>query len=1057
MSRLQALFQAEDIRDGLKAAAADLRAAVGTLAPMQSYLPADAKEDFTVLERQLASMRLAARPLSIIAAQNLVCALTLDHERANLATPTAAVTGTPLATMSPDTFSTTYSVQSALQTALSESGLASLSAELWLDNELAALSRGVLNNLEAGGEIDRQDPIDAFHLSCAALALLKEAAMDRLYRSATEDRGCNRSSSSSQEESTKEEDAAWAKMVSENLHLGGNGAGGGASVRVKSTISRSLLASKFCLTQKTRIKLETALQSVEKFTHKNGSGVETLSIDDCQGLCQALTLTPSLNTTEGAATNGNSTTHPSPAALLTQYKAAVLLSYAAEHQGYTQKLLAAGAIPSLLIALENIHRTSITTAAATALRTLCRDSTARETAAAAGCLHPLARLLQSPHAGPRRAAARAVGNIIVAGEQFKRDAVEKYSIPGSLIAMLRSDDALGQEAAALAIANLAANSEKVQIALGKTDVFNPLSEILQTAMNMTTTPSMPSTYAAARAVRNLTSRVQFNRLKASAAGTVPGLVATLVHSQDPAGRAIAASALATVMDGCSDAVTQAVHAGGATELLKILKEDSSVACKDAAACALVHIVQANVLQYDNGSARELNTASVGISTSALPALLVLLSHGTPSGRHAAARLIVFLAKFKSKDAVVAAGAVTHLVPLLSAKHDSVRRQAATALCVLMHRCDAARLQLMDAQGLPLIVSLLKKSSSLTLSSSPKENFQQESIVEEGTRQEAARALGILCSNNNFSQGTTAAAAGAITALVNIVREGTESNAAPSTQEAAAVALNNLACLPTNQSALAAARAGQALLRLLHKDAPSSGCRVAAARGLSNMIADGVPNELRRNVSDMVHLLTELGVSSTDEEVKISLPHGHNEHEHQMAAACALGNLACADQHGADAVATYGGAAVLAKLCRSDVPAVREAAVQGLWESCRGSAAALQVAAVEEDVVPWLVQILIIGEDPAKEAAAGCLAELTRCGEVVCAAAEEAGALQLLHRLVDHGSVDVAGAASAALKALQRRSPDSPSLENELSQRLSSLRELGSRRFNCGDEEGGQED
>ncbi|KAG7674975.1 hypothetical protein Ndes2526B_g07819 [Nannochloris sp. 'desiccata'] len=811
-------------------------------------------------------------------------------------------------------------------------------------------------------------------------------------------------------------------------------------------------------------------------------------MDDFPGLCQALTLTPPPKTTEGAH-NGNlkhgfeelcdsPTNAPSPAALLRQYKAAVLLSYVAEHQGYIPKLLAAGALPSLLTALENTHHTSIKTAAATALRTLCRDPIAREAAAAAGCLRPLARMLQSTHAGSsRRAAARAFGNIIVAGEQFKRDAVEKYSIPGSLIAMLRSDDALGQEAAALAIANLAANSEKVQIALGKTDVFNPLSEVLHTAMNITTTSSMSSTsaasavaqHAAARAVRNLTSRVQFNRLKASAAGTVPGLVA-LLHSQDPAGRAIAASALATVMDGCSDALSQAVHAGATTALLKILQEDSSVACRDAAACAVVHIVQANALQRQcsNSSsstpttttaiagtgtiARELDYVSVGISTSSLPALIGLLSVGTPSARHAAARLLVFLAKFKNKNAVVAAGAVTHLVPLLSAKHDSLRRQAATALCVLMHRCDASRIDLLNAQGVPLLISLLRKSSS------QKESVQQENIVvEEGTRQEVARALGILCANSKFPLGATAAAAaGAITALVSIVREGTENHVAPATKEAAAVALSNIACLPSNQTALAASGAGQALLQLLHKDAPSSGCRVAAARGLSNIIADGVPKELKHDVSGMVQLLTELVKSSSDEKVK-KISHGHhNEHEHQIAAACALGNLACADQHGADAVAKYGGAAVLAQLCRSDVPSVREAASQGLWESCRGSTAA-QVAAVQEEVVPWLVQLLIIGEDPTKEAAAGCLAELTRCGEIVCAAAEEAGASQLLQQLADHGSVDVASAASAALKALQRRSPDSPTLEHVLSQRLSSLRELGSRRFDSGgEEENGEE-
>jgi Armadillo/beta-catenin-like repeat len=1173
MSRLQALFQAEDIRDGLKAAAADLRAAVATLAPMQSFLPPDAKEDFNALERQLASLKLGTRPTGILAAQSLLKALTLDQEEAilkNSADTTATAADPSISSdRATSTTNSTYCVEYALQIALFQAGLASLPAETWLDNELAALSCGILdiNNARAVGNgssdlITIIDPIDAFHLGCAAIALLKAAVLDRLYRNQEEENGVNYSEEEEEEEEVdiEDENEAWAEMVAENIKI------------ERSCTLIHVLASTFHLTRKTRVSLETALQAVGEFTNTDE---EKLKLENCSGLCAALASAATKDNNENVALEEEEEEEEeelcgSPVALsnsvlLRQYKAAVLISYAAEEphlhshgnndsgggsSNYTlQNLLAAGVIPALLTILETSHHVAIRTAAATAIRTLCRDPVAREAAAAAGCLRPLARLLQSQRAGPRRAAARAFGNVIVAGEQYKREAVEKYSIHGSLIAMLRSDDALGQEAAALALANLAANSELVQAALGKTDVFNPLSEILHhspslansttttttsyaTISSSTCTASSSATaavaqHAAARAVRNLTSRVQFNRLKASAAGAVPGLVA-LLQSPDAAGRAVAASALATVMDGCSDAVSQAVSAGATTELLKILQEDSSLACRDAAACAVVHIVQANALQQQHSNSststttntttttagtagtatvpRDFELISVGINTSALPALISLLSNGTPSGRHAAARLLVFLAKYKSKDVVVAAGAVTHLVPLLSAKHDSVRRQATTACCVLMHRCDAARLQFLEARGMPLLVALLRPPLPQLQKNNDEggeEKKQQQPIassvvginipvgeVEEGTRQEAARALSILCANNKFSQGAIATAAGAIEALVNIIKQGkiginknkintfiepssssssssspTSPFASPSslaTQEAAVVALSNLACLPSNQAALAEAGAGQALLRLLHHDAPS-GCRVAAARGLSNMVADGVPGELQRAVSDMVQLLAQLAMSSDEgNEDKIlgsdrsnshhHHHHHHNEHEHQIAAACALGNLSCADAHGADAVARYGGAAVLAQLCRSEIPSVREAAVQGLWESCRGSGQARHVAAVQQQVVPWLVQILIVGEDPSKEAAAGCLAELTRCGEIVCAAAEEAGALLLLKQLADHGSVDVAGAAAAALKALQRRSPDSPSLEHELSQRLSSLRELGSRRFDSGGEE-----
>ena len=452
-------------------------------------------------------------------------------------------------------------------------------------------------------------------------------------------------------------------------------------------------------------------------------------------------------------------------------------------------------------------------------------------------------------------------------------------------------------------------------------------------------------------------------------------------------------------------------------LRRMLQEDDSLACRNAAASALVHVCHETPLfrsaSSPTSSEYDESVMYLPLGLDACPSLVSLLSSGNPAGRRAAARLLGFLAKQKDRDGIVAAGAIPPLVSQLQDKIDAVRRGAAGALSALLHRCDQGKQQFLACNGVHSLVALLERTER----------------EEEVTREESARALGILCANNKFRQGEIATAFGAIPALVTIIDHG-----APASQKAAAIALSNLACLPTNQSALSEAGAPLALLRLLRSDRVPGGRR-AAARGLSNMVADGVPAELERAVSDMVLLLADLALSDEDEES-------------QVVAAGALANLACSDGHAAEAVSRCGGAAALAQLCRYESPVVREAGAQGLWEACRGSAEARQVA-VSQGVVPWLLQLLLVGEDSAKEAAAGCIAELTRCGEDVCKEAEREGAYELLQRLADHGSAEVAVAAAAALKALKARSPDSPTVERQLSMRLSSLRQALSRRWDSG--------
>ena len=841
--------------------------------------------------------------------------------------------------------------------------------------------------------------------------------------------------------------------------------------------------------------------------------MRALSIDDCQGLCDALMLSNTAATTTAATTkirrfsaaeNEQDDSLTADESELLQYQAAVLISHAAE-LGHTAKLLDAGVVRALLTTLETAQHPEVRAATATALRTLCRDADARQAAATAGCLRPLARQLQSPNAAPRRAAARAVTNVVMKSEAWKREAVEKFSICHSLVAMLRvADDPLGQEVAAAALANLAANNEAVQSAICKnTDIFASLSEVL-TRKNASFSSSSSSSsssnnntvaaqFAAARAIRNLTSRVHYNRLKAAAAvGIVPGLV-LLLSSADAAARTAGASALATLLDGCSDGVAQALAAGAGPQLVDMLVDGGGgdLASRDAAVCALAHLnaAAAAVTSSSNngGGGGANNTASTTenihnnnnrttpslppmttafrIDMDTAPALIALLSTASPLGRRAAARLLTFLASKKcNKDELVTQGAIPPLIGMLSASQDGLRRAAVTALCALMHRCDLGRQQFMQTRGSSSSSSSLSSpfidsnTTTTTATTSTLINGGIAALVallrkgeseEEITRQEASRAIGILCANNHFRQGEAAHAAGAIPALVSIL--GGDSTTPAAGKEAAAVALSNLACLPSNQAALAAAGAGPMLLRLLRSEAPPQ-CRHSAARALSNMVADGMPAELSPALSEMVQLLSALAAAAAAAKDDDGVLGGAADHHQdqvlienvQVAAATALGNISCADARGAAAVATYGGAAALAHLCRSSAPPVREAATQGLWEACRGSAEARRVA-IAQGVIAWLVHLLLVGEDPTKEAAAGCLAELTRNGGGACVEAEKAGAERQLQRLVDDGeNEEVSGAAAVALRALKHRSPHSPSVESELSQRLSSLRQAGSK-------------
>ena len=1126
MSRIQSLIHAEDVRDELRATAHDLRGAVHTLSSpsIAPYLPPDAQEDLNLLQRQLLSLKFAsgARPHAVLAASHVVTAVTLHS-----VDPAVDVVG-------------------PVQHALGHVGLGSMSAAAWVDEEVELLARAAVGALTQTASI--ADPIDGFILVHTALALLE-----------------------------------WHRLSSNT-----NG-----------TDSVHSIAPVTVLLSTAQEKLHVIEDKIEYFDTYNALEDDEIKLKIlCEALLGSSAQQQSATTTFTSFANNqdnqeedcqSNDVHPSPGRELAQFKASILANDLFERRTRLQATAAAVAIQALVHALDTTSHPLIRAATATALRTLCREPAWRQKAAGAGALRPLSRHLGSPHAAPRRAASKALSNLLITDEGMKKEAIEKFSVAQSLVAMLHSEDALGQEAAASALANLAANSESVQSAICRhCDVFTPLSEVLRNPM------SLPATHvAAARAVKNLTSRVHANKMKAAHnGGIVSGLVGLIKSAQEGTTKAAALAALATLTDGCGEAITQALASGVCDTLVDILEEyggakvntscsnsngssDVELTCCDAAAVVLVHIVPppptpsppfssqqqhyqeirpasapaqipatpstpnttttATPTTPEHHVAPYHSTSSISICSLNLltiPALVSILrppSSTTIAGKRAAARLLSWLARSPaSKRAVVEGGGVAALVACLASPHDGLQRQGATTLCTLLHRCDAGRAALCDSpQGIARLVGLLtpKKDAAAV------EQQQQY----RGTQKEAARAISILCANNSCHQGEHVGEAGAIPALQAIIEQGlsatcsSSSSSSPSLAadspfcsthsssstatpppppppvagavEAAAAALSNIACVPSNQSRMAEARVATSMLKLLQPQY-STGMtgRHTAARALSNLMADGfIPGDIatsssvQQMVRDLVQLAEDGMRGSRSSESSGSSWSGDesclkDDIEAQVAVAGALGNLSCilsihgGDRRssgddvatedavgvdtGAEAVARCGGAALLCSLCRSKTPAVRESAVQGLWEVCRGSQGARSVA-VTSGVVPWLVQLLAVGgegegeegSDSAQEAAAGCMAELARDGGVACEEAERAGAVGLLQRLVAGAGAGgrVGEMAGLALRAIQERKfPDSQSIENELSQRLSLLREAGSRRWESGSEEVGGE-
>jgi len=211
-----------------------------------------------------------------------------------------------------------------------------------------------------------------------------------------------------------------------------------------------------------------------------------------------------------------------------------------------------------------------------------------------------------------------------------------------------------------------------------------------------------------------------------------------------------------------------------------------------------------------------------------------------------------------------------------------------------------------------------------------------------------------------------------------------------------------------------------------------GCREAAARAIANLAADSIPDQLLACLSSTGAMLTHLARVESSEQAQIS-------------AAIALGNLSCGGEETASVIADAGAAAALTILCQSPISAVREAGVFALLEVCNGSPQGRRTA-LQTDAVPWLVQMLLLGEDGVKKAAVACLGELAREGPGARRKIRESGAVPILRQLaVPKDSRDIGGLSAtstavvfAAADALQALDP-SEMKENEiLEERFSSL-------------------
>lgn len=623
-----------------------------------------------------------------------------------------------------------------------------------------------------------------------------------------------------------------------------------------------------------------------------------------------------------------------------------------------------------------------------AVRVLCRDPVLRRKAAVAGCVAPLARFLHRFQRSQQLlpiAATRALANLVLAGEGCRREA-ERYGVVNSLIAMLAccTDTMQTQQVekksidmtvryAIEALANLGANSETLQreIIKSKPDLFAILTQrILECSDETVDNGSDLLLTSTFRLIRNLTSRCPANRyVAAKGSGLIPA-IATKIISMTASMRKKAPSknarwlllALASVCEGCPPAAEEAADIPDLLDALLLCVDSSGevqATLQSAAVIALSHILTVRHPLPTGWTPTTVAAALVGVlrvfvqkdaADCEKDNSRLETGESSPSvvARAAALCMHVLADMCSDREAFGRIGAPQILCQLIAvvesdtrAWHPAVIAAALKGLCTLFSgRCNANRNLVLTSK-----VHARRLASSLVgliLDSFIHRSFTERTAAgniskrkQQHYKRDAVRVLSMLCSVRSEEKAggatvfvDTVVNAGGIQALVRICKSSQESRGDHNDQknqrdekEAAATALSNLACIPDLHPAMLAAECVPPLLSMLSPTSPIPHRRSAACC-LANLVAEGtIPSPIRRELSQTVADLVSLADLSIDASAA-------------SAAVGALGNLACAGKSGIEMVLRKGGIEALAKLVGSPTPAVREAAVQGLWECCR---------------------------------------------------------------------------------------------------------------------------
>jgi hypothetical protein len=175
--------------------------------------------------------------------------------------------------------------------------------------------------------------------------------------------------------------------------------------------------------------------------------------------------------------------------------------------------------------------------------------------------------------------------------------------------MMKRGDVLGQEAATATVANLAANSIKLQQEIG--NLGNPFTILVNMVESHVEKPRKGSKMVlknAARALQNLTGRVNVNRLKAVDVGAIP-LMEKLLRLEGTEPRSSAAVALCN-MTRCTLSDGFEISSQGIISLLDVMSEPRTTdIAKTGSLLAVKHAVSrmanaGNVAQLSSVEIRE---------------------------------------------------------------------------------------------------------------------------------------------------------------------------------------------------------------------------------------------------------------------------------------------------------------------------------------------------------------------------------------------------------------------------------------------------------------------